>query len=247
MPISQIVTNSIADSAVVTADIANGAVTTAKLAATTGSGNVVLSTSPTLVTPALGTPSAINLTNATALPKGALPVGSILQVVQTMTNGDQSFAPTGNNPPNASWISVSGFNVSITPTYATSKILVSCAFKCCGNTNGNSPGNPYWGGRITFSTGGGYSVVPPVGAAKSGSAQAHFNISPDRADGSQYRMTSCNTIQLLHSPNTTSSINYRLEIAGFLEYLIFGSPNINGGDDDYWTEPYGITVMEVAA
>ena len=34
----------------------------------TGSGSVVLSTSPTLVTPALGTPSALVLTNATALP-----------------------------------------------------------------------------------------------------------------------------------------------------------------------------------
>lgn len=35
---------------------------------TTGSGNVVLSTSPTLVTPALGTPSSATLTNATGLP-----------------------------------------------------------------------------------------------------------------------------------------------------------------------------------
>ena len=36
--------------------------------ATTGSGRVVLATSPTLVTPALGTPSALVLTNATLLP-----------------------------------------------------------------------------------------------------------------------------------------------------------------------------------
>ena len=36
--------------------------------ATTGSGNVVLATSPTLVTPALGTPSSVTLTNATGLP-----------------------------------------------------------------------------------------------------------------------------------------------------------------------------------
>jgi hypothetical protein len=39
----------------------------------TGSGNIVYSGSPTLVTPALGTPSAVVLTNATALPCGALP------------------------------------------------------------------------------------------------------------------------------------------------------------------------------
>jgi hypothetical protein len=36
--------------------------------ADTGSGNVVRATSPTLVTPALGTPSAVTLTNATGLP-----------------------------------------------------------------------------------------------------------------------------------------------------------------------------------
>ena len=39
----------------------------------TGSGSVVLATSPTLVTPALGTPSALVLTNATGLPCAALP------------------------------------------------------------------------------------------------------------------------------------------------------------------------------
>lgn len=38
----------------------------------TGTGNVVLSISPTLTTPALGTPSALVLTNATALPIGGI-------------------------------------------------------------------------------------------------------------------------------------------------------------------------------
>jgi hypothetical protein len=46
---------------------------TTSWAAATGSGSVVLATSPTLITPALGTPSALVLTNATALPASALP------------------------------------------------------------------------------------------------------------------------------------------------------------------------------
>jgi len=40
---------------------------------TTGSGSAVLATSPALTTPNLGTPSAINLSNATALPCTAMP------------------------------------------------------------------------------------------------------------------------------------------------------------------------------
>lgn len=50
--------------ALAAADLSNGV---------TGSGAVVLGTSPTLTTPALGTPSAVVLTNATGLPLSALP------------------------------------------------------------------------------------------------------------------------------------------------------------------------------
>ena len=57
----------------------------------TGSGNNVLATSPTLVTPALGTPSALVLTNATALPAAQVAQG-------TMASGMVLVAPVLGTP-----------------------------------------------------------------------------------------------------------------------------------------------------
>ena len=97
----------------------DGTVTTAKLASTTGSGAVVLATSPTLVTPALGTPSALVLTNATALPKAALPTGSVLQVVNAITPSDYTTTSSSST--------ATGYGLSITPTSSSSKILILIA------------------------------------------------------------------------------------------------------------------------
>lgn len=66
-----------------------GAAANPSWTAVTGSGNVVLATSPTLVTPALGTPASGNLSNCTNIPTSlmnALGVGSIAFLAGTSTN-----------------------------------------------------------------------------------------------------------------------------------------------------------------
>ena len=67
----------------------------------TGSGNNVLSTSPTLVTPILGTPTSGTLTNATGLPlttgvTGTLPVANGGTNITTYATGDILYASASN-------------------------------------------------------------------------------------------------------------------------------------------------------
>ena len=69
--------------------------------ANTGSGNNVLATSPTLVTPVLGTPSSGTLTSCTGLPlttgvTGTLPIGNGGTNITTYTTGDVLYASATN-------------------------------------------------------------------------------------------------------------------------------------------------------
>lgn len=70
----------------------NNAVNTS-LSGQTGTGNFVGATSPTLVTPALGTPSALVLTNATSLPASALPAPNY-----TLSSSSGNYSTSSGTP-----------------------------------------------------------------------------------------------------------------------------------------------------
>ena len=200
----------------------------------TGTGANVLATSPTLVTPALGTPSALVLTNATGLPaaqltgtqtlpKGTLPTGSVLQVVNALTN--TAFSTTST-----SLVDVTGLTVSITPTSSSSKILVIVNL-FLGESNSTisiwqlvrNSTNIAVGSGGTFNSTGAY--VPDSGANASGSLASLG-------------------INYLDSPATTSATTYKIQMLSNNGSAVYVNRR---GNDTYAVGTSGITIMEIAA
>jgi hypothetical protein len=199
----------------------DGTVTTAKLASTTGSGAVVLATSPTLVTPALGTPSAINLSNATALPKAALPTGSVLQVVST------TYSTAVLNT--TSTLADTNLTATITPSSATSKILVLIS-QYIYIVSGINSANANTGlvdtqrnGTSIFQTD---NTLGIKAQAPSGDVNQIFWYLP---------------IFYLDSPATTSATTYKTQMA------LSTTGGTNKITAQYNNKPSTITLMEIAA
>lgn len=89
------------------ADLTNG---------TTGTGAVVRATSPTLATPNLGTPSAINLSNAMALPCPAMP--ALTGAVTTSAGSCATANAPGQKTKGVSWDSGTTVTAATTPLYS---------------------------------------------------------------------------------------------------------------------------------
>jgi len=117
---------------------------------TTGSGSIVLATSPTLVTPNLGTPSAATLTNATGLPVGGISATGTPSA-STYLRGD------------GSWTSVSETGDVVGPASSTDNAvarfdgttgkLIQNSAVTIADTTGDITGGKYNGLTVSTTTG----------------------------------------------------------------------------------------------
>ena len=156
---------------------------------------------------------------------GALPAGSILQVVST-TKTD-TFSTTSS-----SFTAITGLSATITPSSASNKILVLVDLFTSNSTNTAQDMVRLMRDATAIS----------VGAASGSRAptSVYSFVTPNNSSGNQ------SGINFLDSPATTSAITYSLQskTSGGTHYV-----NRTGADSDNGNFPRtasGITLMEVA-
>lgn len=184
-------------------------------------------TSPVLTTPNLGTPSAINLSNATALPKAALPTGAVLQVVQATTDTQQSTSST-------SFVDITGLSASITPTSSTNKILIR--YRVSGSNNSANNMNAFQILRDSTAVGNGAQGASRV--------KCHSVVRGQYSDGNPWWTTAG---EYLDSPATTSAITYKIQYKVDSATCYVNRDPSNGDSGNYPSPLSEITLMEIAA
>jgi hypothetical protein len=166
-----------------------------------------------------------SLTSVTALPAGV--GGNVLQVVHAGDFAEQSHAISANTPV------ATNMTATITPTVATSKILITYTICTAGNTSGASLGSMHM-------------VYHDIGQTGTDTAMSSKFFGGRTAGGnSNYEMIS--TVgHIQHDHNTTSAIDYTVYVSNTSAFTLMvnrggSNSNINGADG------YGsITLMEIA-
>tara|TARA_B100000085_G_C18443943_1_gene472001 strand:- start:372 stop:941 length:570 start_codon:yes stop_codon:yes gene_type:complete len=176
----------------------------------------------------------------TGIPTGG--GGGIIQVVQTAKT-DTWASDMATNYPN--FEEVTGLNVSITPKFATSKLLVTAS------VNYNTQ---YWQGfgQLWRGIGGATRALLPtaVGAAAGNRVRFSFSSNQYHGDSTNSYQMYHGTVNYLDSPNTTQQVSYSIAMRSFsTSYEVYVNRNHNDRDEaDYYGRGMSsITVMEVSA
>lgn len=168
-----------------------------------------------------------------ALPANVIGAGAVLQVVQTVKTDLFSTAST-------SWVDWTGMSVTITPQASTSRFLITLT-SGVSNTSDNSfqyvklQRN---GNDIALGDASGSATRCWIdGALGSGGTGAGFYFTTQKSL----------TGSFLDSPNTSSSITYKLQVIRTVNGTAFFGRSSNADDANRSAIPSVLTVMEIAA
>ena len=164
------------------------------------------------------------ITNGKLVTAG-MPLGAVLQVVQTQLTTVQTFSPGAGV-----FTDITGASASITPSSASNKILVT--YSTFMSTTETSP---YWMQYLRILRNG---AAVAVGTQASYKAVGAANHAASRQYGGPLMQT------FLDSPATTSAITYQLSGAGESAFSVGGSYTSSATNPSI---PTTIILMEIAA
>ena len=167
-----------------------------------------------------------------AFPNGG--AGKILQVVSTTKTNSQS-TTTAN-----SYVDISGFSLAITPTSTSSKIFVQIALQH-GGQNNSFLGFKVYRDSTGIGLNGGGDASGTITVASFGGGQGQ--------DNDAYRVRGV-AWQHLDSPNSTSSLTYKVQFASlYYGYTVYINRPHSFDTSNYYTTlgSSSFTLMEVGA
>ena len=168
--------------------------------------------------------------------------GGIIQIQQTVKTDTWAGAAASNYP---AFEEVTGLNVSITPKFSSSKILVTASV---------SYSTQYWQGlgQLWRGIGGASRSLLDGACGDTSGSRVRFTFSSLQyhgASNTSYQMYH-GTVNYLDSPNTTQAVSYSIALRSYSSsYNVY----VNRNHDDRSTNDYygrgisTITVMEVSA
>ena len=192
-----------------------------------GTGNISLNTGNKIISPDVG---------------GIVAPGTVIQVLHT-SKGDTLAATgvVGNNY----WVAVTGLSVTITPKYATSKLIIMTHMYIGADTNAGGYQNQY---RILKNG----SLSTAVGNAEGGRPQVSGRINLYGAQATtdlQYRMGVLSGVHQVDAVSTTAA-TYSIELRGYSSSPIVyvnRSATFQSNGTDYDGVPLStLTIMEIA-